>query len=147
MLHSDASAEIRNRCDLGKLVEPLTVYNTCEYFLCFTTLLSLRRENEKRKREKKGKEGKKEKCMAAGTRRDWNKRIDLTDWCADGISSAREPPHQPLNRIKRNCNVAVIIRSRSRYCRERAVDAARFIAPIDFVVSLAIVNKNASLIS
>lgn len=85
--------------------------------------------------------------MAAGTRRDWNKRIDLTDWCADGISSAREPPHQPLNRIKRNCNVAVIIRSRSRYCRERTVDAARFIAPIDFVVSLAIVNKNASLIS
>ena len=146
MLHSDANAEIRNRCDLGKLVEPLMVYNTCEYFLRFTTF-SLRRDNEKRKKKKEGKEGKKEKCMAAGTRRDWNKRIDLTDWCADGISSAREPPHQPLNRIKRNRNVAVIIRSRSRYCRERAVDAARFIAPIDFVVSLAVVNKNASLIS
>lgn len=107
----------------------------------------MRRDNKKKKKEKKEKEENKQKCITTGTRRDWNKRIDLTDWCADGISSAREPPHQPLNRIKRNCNVAVIIRSRSRYCRERAVDAARFIAPIDFVVSLAVVNKNASLIS
>ena len=76
--------------------------------------------------------------------------IDLADRRADGISSERGPSHQPLNRIKRNCNVAVIIRMRSRYCREcppAPVDTARFIARIDFAVSLAAVNKNPGLIS
>lgn len=109
------------------------VNNICEFFFFF-----LRQEEKPRTNERANKQ----KCRA---RRDWNKRIDLTDWCADGISSAREPPHQPLNRIKRNCNaaryypVAFPLLSRA--------DAARFIARIDFVVSLAVVNKNASLIS
>lgn len=68
-------------------------------------------------------------------------RIQRVEQSADGMSSVRWPPRQLLNRIKRNSNATVIIRSRSPYCRKPERGAARFIARIDFVIPFAAVKQ------